>query len=173
MKTSPCEVVAERVALAEPLAEYADHAASCARCRALAALPVELGVVRRDSEPGPGFTARIAAGAQRRITQRRRRRVAFASASIAMTAAAALVIVVRTPSPQPQVDPGLDTASNTSAVSMEPFPAQPISAADEDADVRALVHFARYERVSRVSASWSQITKPLAPYRQLVRGVRP
>jgi hypothetical protein len=169
MKSSPCEIVAERVAVGDPLGEVADHAASCARCRALTALPVELGASRRDIEPGAGFSARVTAGAQRRLGQRQRRRVALASTAIAFTAAASVALVVRGPS-APQDEP-MDESSTT-APAARPLPAQPI-AVNQDDDARALLRFAHYEHASRASARWSHITKPLAPYRQLVAGVHP
>jgi hypothetical protein len=180
MKMSSCEMVAERVALGEPLGELATHATECAGCRALVALPVELGAAsRHEVEPGAGFSSRIAAGAQRRIGQRRRRRVAFASAAIAVTAAASLAIVVRGPNAARQDEPVPPSTATASAEPLAPtapahaIEAQPISTGSDDADLRALVHFARYERASHASARWAQISKPLAPYRQLVAGVRP
>ena len=168
---SPCEIVAERVALGEPLGELSEHAASCAGCRALAALPVELAGSRRETEPGAGFSARIAAGAQRRLNQRRRRRIALASGAIVMTAAASFALVVR-PACGSQDDPLVeDTASNAPAA--RPIDVQPVSSAEQDSDLRTLVQFARYERASHASARWSHVLKTLAPYRTVVAGVRP
>lgn len=186
MKMSSCETVAERVALGEPLGELAAHATDCMRCTSLVALPVELGAAsRREVEPGVGFSSRIAAGAQRRLGQRRRRRIALASAAIVVTAAASLAIVVRGPDAGRLEDP--PPSSSTSTASAEPpaptapvhaIETQPISigsdaGSNDSDDVRTLVHFARYERASHASAHWAQISKPLAPYRQLVAGVRP
>ena len=73
---SPCDIVAERIALGEPLGDQAEHAAACASCRTLAALPTEIGAMRTEADPGLGFSARMTAGAQHRITIRRRRRKA-------------------------------------------------------------------------------------------------
>ena len=75
--SSTCDIVAERVALGEPLGDAADHAASCERCKRLVALPVELGAMHREAEPGMGFSARMTAGAQHRIVVRRRRRLVY------------------------------------------------------------------------------------------------
>jgi hypothetical protein len=172
MKVSSCETVAERVAVGEPLGELATHATECARCRALVALPVELGAAsRREVEPGAGFSSRVAAGAQRRLGQRRRRRAVLASAAIAVTAAASLAIVVRGPIAGQQ-DERVDDAA-VMAPAAGPIQAQPVSTGNDDSDARTLLHFARYERASHTSAHWARISKPLAPYRQLVAGVRP
>jgi len=71
-----CDTVAERIALGEPLGDAAEHAATCARCRRLAALGTELGATHSEADPGIGFAARVTAGAQKRIVVRRRRRIA-------------------------------------------------------------------------------------------------
>ena len=63
---SPCDVVAERIALAEPLGDVADHAASCERCRRIATLPAEIAAVPREVDPGIGFTARPPGGPEAR-----------------------------------------------------------------------------------------------------------
>ena len=81
--SSPCDVVAERVALGEPLGDVADHATSCAKCRRLAALPTELGVVSSEADPGLGFTARMTSGAQHLLVVRQRRRIVAAAVSAA------------------------------------------------------------------------------------------
>lgn len=174
MKLSTCETVAERVALGEPLGELATHATECARCRALVALPVELGAAsRREVEPGAGFSSRIAAGAQRRIGQRRRRRAVLASAAIAVTAAASLAVIVRGPNATRQDDAVDDSAPSVTAPAALAIQAQPVSTGNDDSDARTLLHFAHYERASHASAHWARISKPLAPYRQLVAGVHP
>src|SRR5205823_3266558 len=54
-----CDVVAERVALGEPLGDAAEHAERCPKCRRLVALPAELGATHRELDPGLGFSARM------------------------------------------------------------------------------------------------------------------
>jgi hypothetical protein len=167
-KPEPCDLVAERVALAEPLAELADHAASCPRCRRLAALPAELGVVRSELDPGVGFTARMTVGAQHALVARRRRRVAAAGATTVAAAGALMFVVTRSPPPPDHAAPAPATATQTPAQrDHDPAPTP------ADDDVKALVRMARVERSSHLSARWSHITKPLAPYRALVKGITP
>jgi hypothetical protein len=168
-----CDQVAERVALGEPLGEHADHAASCARCRRLVALPVELAVVKRDADPGMGFVARMTAGAQHVLVVRRRRRIAVTAAT-AVAAAAALAVVVMRPADEagvafvPPVLPKRHQA-------MEPQHHQkdPWDTSRGDDDVRALVHLANIDRSSHLSANWGRIEKPLAPYRAVLKGNQP
>jgi hypothetical protein len=89
-----CNLVAGAVASGAPLtdAERA-HLTGCPDCAALVALPSNLARARRGAEPGPGFAARMTAGAHRRLAIRRRRRIALGAAAIA---AAALLAVVGT-----------------------------------------------------------------------------
>ncbi len=159
--SNPCEVVAERVALGEPLGDVADHAASCASCRRIAALPAELGAMKQEADPGLGFSARMTAGAQQRIIVRRRRRVA--TAAIAAAAAASLLTFALTrepPASSPRQQPALK----------QPGPEDVV---DETDDLRALVKLADTDRAGRISADWDEIEKPLKPYRSLVQGVTP
>lgn len=163
--SNPCDVVAERVVLGEPLGDVADHAAECAKCRRLAALPTELGALKRgsDVDPGIGFAARMTAGAQHRMVVRQRRRIA--TAAVAAIAATSLLTfaITRDPEPATQPQPAADLGSQ-----------QPDEAAADDADdARALVRLADTDRSSRFSANWRDIQKPLKPYRALVQGVQP
>ncbi|MGE5185240.1 MAG: hypothetical protein ACM31C_24390 [Acidobacteriota bacterium] len=167
----PCDLVTERVALGEPLGELAEHAASCARCRRLAALPAELGVVHRELDPGLGFTARMTIGAQQRLAARRRhRRVAVGAAAAVAVAAGAVLVVTRSPSrEQTAVAP---PPHDQPRPAMQPQP-QPDQPGDSDADLQSLVQLSDTERAMHVSARWDHITKPLAPYRALVKGITP
>lgn len=175
--SDPCEAVVERVALGEPLAELADHAAGCARCRRVAALPTELGATHRDSDPGGGFTARMTAGAQHRIVVRRRRRVATAlAAAVAVTALGAFA-VTREPSDRQLAEtpvqrdlPATDRDDQTDPW-RETAPDEPDPAIDED--VRALVQLADTERSRKLSAPWRRIQRSVAPYRLVLEGVEP
>jgi hypothetical protein len=170
--SSTCDLVAERVALGEPLGDAAEHAATCERCRRLAALPTELGATHREVDPGLGFAARMTAGAQQRIVVRRRRRVAGGlAAAVAMTTVGVVVLtrepandqVAERPAPAPTPAPATEQQK-------DPWQTDDDAAA-VDEDVRALVRLADTGRARTVSASWARISKPLAPYRALLRGV--
>jgi hypothetical protein len=162
-----CDLVAERIALGDPLAELAEHAATCARCRRVAALPGALGASRRRADPGLGFSARITAGAQQRLVVRRRRRVAVGLAGVVAAAAAVVVVVTHQPEPQ------------AVAIDIPQLPQPAVAPAQDrvhreiDPDVKALVHLAHVDRASRVAAHWGRIEKPLAPYKALLEGVKP
>ena len=179
--SSTCDQVAERVALGEPLGEVGEHAATCERCKRLVALPVELGAVHRDVDPGLGFSARMTAGAQHRIVVRRRRRIAAMSAAAVAATTLGVFLFTREPDRAP-------IATNPPAPTNPPHEVQQPAAdlADDmpgedpwdtgdrdevDDDVRALVQLADTKRSSRLSANWHRIERPLAPYRTLLRGV--
>ena len=168
--TSVCDIVAERVALGEPLGDAAEHAATCSRCRRLAAHPTELGATHSEADPGIGFAARVTAGAQKRIVVRRRRRIAVTLAAGIAATAVGVVFLTRDGGPVgDQVSqtpaPATDTQHKKGSDDV------PAPAVDED--VKFLVQMARVERHSHTSARWSRIEKPLAPYKHLVKGVTP
>lgn len=163
---SPCDVVAERVALAEPLGDVAEHAASCPRCQRLTALPGELAAVPREVPPGIGFTARMTLGAQHVLAARRRRR-AIAGVAAVTAAAAGAVFVLTRPSPDAPIRAATAWPSDQDE---QPTPPEP---QHQELDMADLVKLARVDRSAHISARWSQITKPLAPYRALVKGVKP
>jgi len=156
----PCDEVTERVALGDPIGELADHVATCERCQRLTALPGELAAVPHEAPPSVGFTARMTVGAQHVLAARKRRRIVGSVAAATAVAAGAAIILTRSPdepaAPQPAVQ---DMAKQDE-------PVQP----DE---LKALVKLARYDRASDASANWSHITKPLAPYKAVVKGVKP
>jgi hypothetical protein len=162
--SDPCEVVTERVALGEPLGDLAEHAATCARCRRLAALPTEVGAAHPASEPADGFSARITAGAQRRIVVRRRRRIGLALASVAAaTALVAFAVTRRTADEQLPA-----TVSHDKDPAPEPpLPAPP---ADDVSAERDLAYLTRAAS-THVSARWHHIERSLAPYRTVFKGV--
>jgi len=156
----PCDEVTERVALGDPIAELAEHVATCERCQRLTALPAELAAVPHEAPPSIGFTARMTVGAQHVLAARRRRRVIGSVAAATAVAAGAVFVVTRSPDqPAAQQPAAQDLAKQDE-------PAQPD-------DLKALVKLARYDRASHTSANWSHITKPLAPYKALVKGVKP
>ena len=172
---TPCDTVAERIALGEPLDELAEHAAGCARCRGLVALPAELATLHRDADPGLGFTSRMTAGAQQRLAARRRRRIAAGMCGMVAAAALAVLVVTRTPAAGPGAQPApaqpMPAALDTTSHHAKPDPwKDPAPAVDPD--VRSLLHLAHAARV-RHHARWSHLEAPLAPYRALLQGVTP
>ncbi|NVB78002.1 MAG: hypothetical protein HOV81_06360 [Kofleriaceae bacterium] len=175
MSSNPCDLVAERVALGEPLGDVAEHAASCPRCRAIAALPTEIGAVHREADPGIGFTARMTAGAQHRFAARRRRRIAAGMATAVAATTLGVFFVTRSPQtgaiepPIPPTTPA--TATNPPNDPWNPDQERP-SAADDD-DLASLVYFADTDRAAAQTANWKEIAKPLRPYRAVVEGVEP
>ena len=173
-----CDQVAERVALGEPLGEHADHAAGCARCRRVVALPVELAALTHEADPGMGFAARVTAATQHLLVVRRRRRIAVTCAS-AVAAAAALATIVLRPADEPSYvfAPPVMPQPNHQAVMPPPVAHHhehdPWSTHKSDDDVRALVGYANVDRTMHASANWGRIEKPLAPYRTVLKGKAP
>lgn len=170
-----CDVVAERVALGEPLGDAAEHAERCPKCRRLVALPAELGATHRELDPGLGFSARMTAGAQHRVVVRRRKRIAAGMAAVVAAAAVAAVIVTRTPHAPPLAsnppDPTQQPATNTHDENKnDPWKDK---GSDVDEDVRALVQLADTDGARHTTARWKRIQQPLAPYRALLQGVEP
>lgn len=160
-----CDIVAERVALGEPLGDAAEHAESCPRCRRLSALPRELGATHSEVDPGIGFAARVTAGAQKRIVVRRRRRIAATlAAGIAVTTVGVLFLT--------RTSPVEETTPDHAATDPHQTPAPP-EPSKVDEDVQYLVHLARVDRASHASARWHRIEKPLAPYKHLIKGIAP
>jgi hypothetical protein len=176
---STCDVVAERVALGEPLGDLAEHAAGCARCRRLAALPAELGAMHSEADPGLGFAARLTAGAQHRLGVRRRRRIGAGLAGTVVAAVVVVVVVTHEPTARDSV--AIDTSQlPRPAVKLahDPWdpqrePPAPKPSDEIDPDVQTLVHFARYEHALHAHTDWSRIEKPLAPYSQILDGGEP
>jgi len=179
--TSTCDVVAERVALGEPLGELSDHAARCARCRRVTELPGKLGATHHAVDPGLGFTARMTAGAQHRLVVRRRRRLAAGLAATVAAGVAGVFLMTRTPdAPRSTVAADTRPAPTPTASDADTRPA-PAPADDpwnptdprEDAELRMLVDLADVDRSLRVSARWRRIEKPVSRYRMLIKGVTP
>ena len=167
MTLSLCDQVAERTALGEALGELAEHVESCAGCRSLVAMSSKLGAVHHAVDPGLGFTARMTVGAQHRIAIRRRRKLAVGLAATVASGAFGVFVVTRSPEgPSSKVALKAPAPANP----QEPEP-QPVAAEDED--LAALAQLADVDRTTRLSARWSHIKKPLAPYKKLLKGVTP
>lgn len=95
---APCDVVAERLALDEPLAELTQHADDCPRCQGLLAVQRSLsGARRNDATPAHGFAARMTVQANQRLVVRHRRRVAGYAMLSAALATAVTFVVMRDP----------------------------------------------------------------------------
>jgi len=172
-----CDQVAERVALGEDLGELAAHAASCARCKRIVALPADLASRKRDANPGMGFAARITAGAQHRLVVRRQQRIAIGTA-ISAAAAAAIAVVVMRPSEEPSFASVFTMPAPQHQAVQPPQhhkhdKKDPWKPHDVDDDVRSLVGLANIERSSHLSANWGRIEKPLKPYRAVIKGTQP
>jgi hypothetical protein len=165
-----CDTVAERVALGEPLGDAAEHAATCPRCRRLAALPTELGATHSEADPGIGFAARVTAGAQKRIVVRRRRRIAATLA--AGIAATTVGVVLFTRDGAAVIDQSAQTPQPAAELQQKKG-SDDVPAPAVDEDVKFLVKMARADQNAHASARWSRIRKPLAPYKHLVKGVTP
>jgi hypothetical protein len=165
MTQTLCDQLAERVALGEPLGELSEHVEGCASCKNLVAMSSKLVATHHAVDPGLGFTARMTVGAQHRIAARRRQRLAVGLAATVVSGAFGVFLVTRTPeisSPTKTAEPLLQTP--------RPEPRDDdASPTDEDADLVMLVDFSDVERSARVSANWHHITRPLAPYRRLVK----
>jgi len=160
-RTPTCDLVAERIALGEPLGEHEPHAATCERCRAVVEMPGQLGATHHEIDPGLGFTARMTIGAQHRIAQRRRRRVAAALGTSVAAGLVAVFFLTRTP--------GADEPANTA--STETQVEDPTLEPATEAELKALVDLADVNRSAHLSANWRRIKKPLSPYRKLLQGV--
>ncbi len=157
-----CDIVAERIALGEPLGDHADHAATCERCREITSMATSLGATHHAIDPGLGFSARMTVGAQNRITVRRRRRIAT-TAGVTAAAAAAFAFVVTRPT-EPKRAPDADVAVSPLKTDVEaPLPV-------DDADLAFLLRDP--EATARTTADWNHTTTPLRPYKNLLRGIR-
>lgn len=170
MTLSLCDQVAERVALGESLGELTEHTATCSSCQRLVAMSSKLGATHHAVDPGLGFSARMTVGAQHRLAVRRRQRLAAGLAATVAGGVFGVFLVTRSPEDGggpavalPSVEnPGPDSDDNR-----EP----PEAATDED--LASLVEMADVRRAGRVSARWSKIERPLAPYKKLLKGETP
>ncbi len=171
-----CNVVAERVALGEPLGEVAEHATTCERCQRTVALPGALAKTGHAADPGMGFASRVTAGAQHRVTVRRRQRVAAVSL-ISAAAVAALVLLFVRPAGESDsvayIPEALIRQLPTTNPIHKPDPWMPKVPQAIDKDVRSLVHLANTDRSMRLGARWNRLEKSLAPYGAVLKGTEP
>ncbi len=164
---TPCDLVAERVALGDSLGEHADHAEACETCRALVATAGQLALARVAPEPSVGFAARMTVGAQRRFDVRRRRRVAAGVAGAVAAAAIGVFVVTRAPASS---DIDQHVAVQMPKHDSDP-PAPPVADPDVNADaIRALVRLSDVEHSRHLGARWGRIERPLQPYRAILKG---
>ncbi|HEY4238873.1 MAG TPA: hypothetical protein VGM88_03625 [Kofleriaceae bacterium] len=163
--TNPCDLVAERIALGEPLGELAEHAADCESCRRVVNVAGALTAAHRNVDPGLGFSSRMTVGARQRLAERRRFRVAAGLA--ATVAAGALGVALFTHHTSPATPEAMLPATNTHADT----PEAPTPAGDDD--LAALATYADIDSSMHAHANWKHIEEPLAPYANLVKGVTP
>jgi hypothetical protein len=168
---TPCETVAERVALGEPLSGLTEHVASCVTCKRTVALPSRIAAasaVANHSDPGLGFAARMTIGAQHKLVVRRRRRVVTGAVGGVAAAAVAVFALTRSSTPTP-----MPPDENKAAIEMPKKLVIESPVAASDSELAGLVRLADTKRATKASAPWGRIRKPLAPYIQLVKGVAP
>lgn len=171
MTLSVCDQVAERTALGEPLAELAEHVEACASCRGLVAVSNKLGATRHAVDPGLGFSARMTVGAQHRISARRRRRVAAGLAATVVAGGFGVLFVAHNPEPLPS-QPTIARPLHEPERIVDEAPAAEELPAEDD-DIAALMKLADVDHNTQISANWSDIEEPLAPYRKLLEEETP
>ncbi len=164
---TPCNRVAERVALGEALDEDAGHVMTCERCQGLVAVSRQLTATHHAVDPGLGFTARMTVGARHRLAVRRRRKLTIGLVATVACSAIGVVAVTHAPD-EPRV--AVHAPAPDRAALKNPTP--PPAAAD-DADLATLVQLADTDRNTHLSAGWADIERPLAPYHKLLKGVTP
>jgi hypothetical protein len=177
--TSPCDLVAERLALGEPLgADGETHALACPACARLVRVPRLVAATARDPEPGPGFSSRMQLGARATLGARRRTRIMSVAAAAACACAVGTWAMTRT---------GGGAAPTHDAAAIDPWaPRQPIAMKDhehgdhtaadrdvvgnptDDALSIRLVRVADVDGALGAQAPWGRIETPLAPYRFLL-----
>ena len=182
--TYPCDLVAERLAVGEPLGADGDaHVAACPACARLVRLPGMVAATAREPEPGPGFSARMQLGARGELAARHRTRVAALTLA---TAAAVLLVGVfvtrrhrddqpatmaRYSAPQPISTPGEHRAEPV----RDRVPTTATTASTTVPDDQLAAHLVRISDIDGAlapSPAWRRAEAPLAPYQQLLDNVR-
>jgi hypothetical protein len=164
---SPCDLVIDRLASGEPLgAADAAHADRCVDCARLVEVPALLAAAAVDAAPGPGFAARMHAGARQRVTARRRARVALAAAASAAVVAAGTFAVTRHRASR--IDPG---ATRSLLDEERPAPVPVVERAAATSAEELSLHLLRVADVDvslAGEAPWGEITDRISPYRVLL-----
>ncbi|MCE9578010.1 MAG: hypothetical protein K8W52_33065 [Deltaproteobacteria bacterium] len=173
--TSPCDLVAEHLALGEPLGADGDaHVAACLACARLVRMPGLVAAAARPAVVPPGFAARIQVGARAELAARRRNRVATMALAAASVAAVATFAITRQ-SDAPHAGAMDPWAARQPVASHDPGRELPAAPKPEprldhtpDPLTARLVHVADIDDALAPSASWTRIEAPLAPYRHLL-----
>lgn len=188
--TPPCDVVAERLALGEPMAELAQHVDDCPRCQGLLSVQRALTTSSRgDATPAHGFASRMTVAANQRLVVRHRRRVAgYAMLSAAAAAMVTFFVVrepdrtsspiaatdVERPDPETPKDPWSDPtpANPTETPDEVPGPDEPVEELLEHDDDAYALHILSETAGARISADWESIEdKPMRAYERLLEQV--
>ena len=174
----PCDLVAERLAVGEPLGDDGEaHVAACPACARLVRLPAMVAASAREPEPGAGFSSRMQLGARAQLTARRRTRVV----SLTLATAAAVLVggVVMTRHRGDDQPSTMATYTQPTPISMPgEHRAEPVR---HDADHRAshtdlsdhelaagLVRISDVDGALIPHRAWRRAEAPLAPYQQLL-----
>lgn len=184
MKTT-CEQFFDAVVTDDDTASFTVHVATCQRCQGLARTAAGLGAASgpgqlraADAEPRMGFSARIAVGAQHRVTQRRRNRYIMTGAGGLIAAAAVTALLISQRNAGTPVQPAANVPTLEQPEPNQPDPiADPAPAPnipDEDRDnLRALVRWQatadawQQDRLPSV-VNWRKTIKPVAAYQTVL-----
>ena len=174
MTESMCDQVTERLAVGEPLAELSEHVSTCSSCQGVVAVSSRLGATHHAVDPGLGFSARMTVGAQHRLVVRRRRRLAAGLAATVVTGAFGILVVAHVPSESRREPLAIQPPSTRHDRDLpeRDTPERDTPSATDD-DLAALIQLADVDRSAHLSARWSHIKRPLAPYKKLLKGVVP
>jgi hypothetical protein len=176
----PCDLVAERLAVGEPLGADGDaHVAACPACARLVRLPGMVAATAREPEPGPGFAARMQVGARAELAARHRTRVA--ALTLATAAAVLLVGVFVTRRHHDDAQPGtmarystpqpISTSSEHHTQPVHDRATAATAAVPDDRFAARLVRISDIDDALAPSPAWHRIEAPLAPYRELLDNV--
>ena len=170
----PCDVVTERLALGEPLADVEAHVATCPACSRLSALPRLVAASAHAAEPRAGFVVRTAAGARTKLAVRRRNRIIMNSTG-ALAAAAVALLVLRAPDEGGEFGPlqgayrapaQLTPVGDRTDRDLVEAPT-PGTLTDDDVGAE-LARISDLDRALAPSPAWDTAEAPLAAYRLIV-----
>ncbi len=174
----PCDLVAERLAIGEPLGDDGEaHVAACPACARHVRLPAMVAASAREPEPGPGFSSRMQLGARAQLTSRRRARVA----SLTLATAAAVLVggVYMTrhhgddqPSTMATYSPpmpiSLPGEHRAEPVRHDPDHRPPHADLSDRELAAGLVRISDIDDALIPHRAWRRAEAPLAPYQQLL-----